>query len=156
MTIRRFRGEYSFLSNFHTLDTPIPFNGIKYPTVEHFYQAMKTKNPELRKEIATHPKKGLKNFQKKNVEIRPDWDEIKLKVMMTGLKWKFHSHFNPKLHKLLLETGDQEIIETNEWHDIYWGVDSFTGFGENHLGRLLMECRNTLRGDNGKDNSRIH
>ena len=39
----RFENEFEFLSNFSKSE--IILNGIIYPTVEHFFQAMKTKDP---------------------------------------------------------------------------------------------------------------
>ena len=41
--IGEFRGEYSFLSNFHS--SPIMHEGQEYPTVEHLFQAVKTLDP---------------------------------------------------------------------------------------------------------------
>jgi predicted NAD-dependent protein-ADP-ribosyltransferase YbiA (DUF1768 family) len=38
--IDKFEGRYSFLSNFYTCS--IEHQGIKYPSVEHFYVAMKS------------------------------------------------------------------------------------------------------------------
>lgn len=39
MEIKQFMGPFRFLSNFYPSE--ITHNGIAYPTVEHFYQAMK-------------------------------------------------------------------------------------------------------------------
>ena len=58
------------------------------------------------------------------------------------LKSKFQ---NPELSKLLLETGDCELIEGNTWGDQFWGVCK--GVGENNLGKLLMKVREELHGD---------
>jgi predicted NAD-dependent protein-ADP-ribosyltransferase YbiA (DUF1768 family) len=43
----------------------------------------------------------------------------------------------------LLETGDAELIEGNDWGDTFWGVCG--GKGNNFLGKLLMEVRKELR-----------
>lgn len=42
----------------------------------------------------------------------------------------------------LLETGDAELVESNWWHDYFWGVCN--GRGENHLGKILMKIRAEL------------
>ena len=49
---------------------------------------------------------------------------------------------NPNLAKRLLDTGDEELIEGNDWNDIFWGVCN--GKGENNLGKILMRIRNEL------------
>jgi predicted NAD-dependent protein-ADP-ribosyltransferase YbiA (DUF1768 family) len=48
--VAEFKDEYEFLSNFYP--SPFTVDGIYYPTVEHYFQAMKTLNVEKRKEIA--------------------------------------------------------------------------------------------------------
>jgi predicted NAD-dependent protein-ADP-ribosyltransferase YbiA (DUF1768 family) len=70
------------------------------------------------------------------MEIRPDWDKIKLSVMRAILEAKFR---RPDLMNRLIHTFPKEIVEDNNWHDTYWGVCE--GVGENHLGELLMEVR---------------
>ena len=45
---------------------------------------------------------------------------------------------------LLLATGDQFLQEGNNWGDLIWGVDIETGEGQNLLGKLIMEFRETL------------
>lgn len=49
----------------------------------------------------------------------------------------------PYLRKWLLETGEEELIEGNNWGDKFWG--QVNGIGENHLGRLLMEIREEIK-----------
>ena len=41
--------------------------------------------------------------------------------------------------------GDQELVEGNEWGDVFWGVCK--GVGDNHLGKLLMEFRERVKKD---------
>lgn len=48
--IKQFKGEHDFLSNFH--HSPIDYEGIIYPTIEHAFQAAKTDNQEVRQAIA--------------------------------------------------------------------------------------------------------
>lgn len=50
MAISRFTGVFGFLSNFHP--SPIEEDGIIYPTVEHYFQAMKCLDREERIKIS--------------------------------------------------------------------------------------------------------
>lgn len=136
--IESFSGEYSFLSNFHYLEKPL----LIYPTVEHFYVAMKTTDRAKRSEIAKHPAKGLKAFGR-SFELRADWEDIKLEVMEYGLRYKFSDH-NPNLRQKLIDTGNLHIQEGNWWNDKFWGVCLKTNIGENNLGKLLMKIRGEI------------
>lgn len=138
--IESFRDEYKFLSNFQYLEKPLTYQGISYPTVEHFYQAMKSTNVEIHKKVANHPSKGLKAFSR-TYELRDNWEEIKERVMWKGLKHKFLGDDNPTLKRKLQETGDQYIQEGSWWGDKYWGVCLKTGKGSNKLGKMLMKIR---------------
>ena len=73
----------------------------------------------------------------RRVELREDWDAVKLGVMYEVLQAKFAQ--NPELYNQLKDTGTEEIVEGNWWYDKYWGVCN--GEGENHLGKLLMWIR---------------
>lgn len=132
-------GKYKWLSNFEPLETPFVFEGIEYLTSEHFYQAMKSLDVEVNKAVAAHPSKGLKKFSR-TIELRRDWNTVKLWAMRYILLYKF-SDANPNLLAKLLATGNLYIEETNWWSDTYWGVCSKTGKGSNHLGKILMEIR---------------
>lgn len=140
--IPRFKNQYDWLSNFYKLTNPIVHEGIKYYSVEHFYVAMKTLDKEVRAKVAKHPLRGLKALGK-TLELRPDWEDIKLDVMKEGLRQKFLNNF--RLKRLLLKTGDLYLQEGNLWGDKFWGICLKTGNGKNHLGRLLMELREELK-----------
>lgn len=148
--IEKFDGQYAFLSNFY--DSPLPTNGgeVIYPTVEHYFQAMKTENPREREKIRLAPTPGKAKRLGRNVNLRADWEEVKQSVMKYALIKKFNN--NPELKSLLLETGDAELVEGNDWHDNYWGNCSCAKCanipGANHLGKLLMEIREDYKHDN--------
>lgn len=148
--IEKFDGQYAFLSNFY--DSPLPTNGgeVIYPTVEHYFQAMKTENPRERERIRLAPTPGKAKRLGRNVNLRADWEEVKQSVMKYALIKKFNN--NPELKSLLLETGDAELVEGNDWHDNYWGNCSCAKCanipGANHLGKLLMEIREDYKHDN--------
>lgn len=134
-----FRGEYAFLSNYHP--APVVFEGILYPTVEHAYQAAKTLDQEERRRIANLPTPGQAKRAGRRVQLRPDWENVKIDVMTQLLRRKFTCY--PDLGEKLLATGDLPIVEINWWNDTFWGVCG--GRGENNLGKLLMAIREELR-----------
>ena len=142
--IIEFEDEYAFLSNFYP--SPFTHDGIEYPTNEHFFQAMKTTDLELRKAIAAAKTPGVAKRMGRTIKLRPDWEKIKVDVMRLGLILKFQ---NPDLKEKLLATGDEELIEGNWWHDNTWGschCDAcFNTPGRNMLGMLLMELRKELQ-----------
>lgn len=143
-----FRGDYSFLSNFTYFEKPLVIQRGKYrfvfKTTEHFYQACKFTDYNRILEISNHPSKGLKKYVNNlKHEWRSDWDDIKVGVMKTGLKYKFSDN-NPQLRKKLVDTTLTELVEYNWWSDKFWGVCLKTGEGENTLGKLLMDIRKQL------------
>ena len=138
--IDSFHGEYAFLSNYY--DSPIFYDGILYPTVEHAFQAAKTTVFIQRIIIANKKTPGQAKCAGRKVTLRDNWDDINLYIMKELIILKFT---NPKLKSALLNTKDAELIERNTWNDTYWGICN--GIGENHLGKILMEVREMLRGN---------
>lgn len=141
--INKFEGEYAFLSNFYP--SPFVYDGIEYPTVEHFFQAAKTTDLTKRKEIAAAPTPGQAKRMGRQVKLRPDWEEVKVYIMALGLKLKFS---DPNLAEQLMDTWPEHLVEGTTWHDRFWGVCTCGrcyGHGENQLGQLLMDLREELR-----------
>lgn len=136
--IDRFDGEYAFLSNYST--SPFRIDYILFPTMEHYFQANKADNQNDYLHIAYAPTPGEAKRLGRKIQLRPDWEKIKDKVMLTGLRKKFA---DPELRSLLLSTGDEELIEGNYWGDTYWGVCN--GVGQNKLGQLLMQVREEIK-----------
>lgn len=141
--ITRFRLAYDFLSNFYP--TTVIIDGIEYLSSEAAFQAYKCKDIEDRQQFTKISADESKRLGRK-VELRNDWDRVKLDVMRRVVRAKFEQH--PNLAQYLLDTGDADLIEGNTWHDVYWGVDLKTGEGENHLGKILMALRQEFR-ENG-------
>jgi len=138
-TIEQFRDEYSWLSNFSPCD--IIYEGISYPSTEHFYVGMKTTDILLREEISKLETPGkAKRFGRK-IDVRDDWDDIKISTMRYALDQKFSKD---PYKTLLIETGDMEIQEGNFWQDKFWGVDFETKEGKNILGKMIMKIRDSL------------
>lgn len=137
--IDKFDDEYRFLSNFYFC--PLKLGGIIYPTVEHAFQAMKTKDKNERMKISLLNTPGEAKRAGRKVKLREDWEDIKLKVMEYLVGLKFNNYID--LKEKLLATGDIELIEGNWWNDRYWGICK--GKGENNLGKILMKVREELR-----------
>lgn len=138
----------NWFSNMSHLDVPLVHDGISYSTVENFYQAMKidpVRNDcqQRRIELAAMNCYKSKIAFRTNTNIfytREDWTaEEKLRVMEYALNFKFSP--GTSWHQKLIETGDEEIIEFNDWGDIFWGFDVHLNRGQNHLGKLLMKIR---------------
>lgn len=140
MKITRFRGKYSFLSNFYGCS--IYYENDRYSSVEQAFQAAKTIDPVERKVIRHSYSPSDAKARGKLVTLRCDWESYRISIMRDLLMQKFST---PTLRQLLLSTGDAELIEENDHRDKFWGV--YRGSGENMLGKLLMEVRLKLRGD---------
>lgn len=137
--VSMFRGEFGFLSNFY--DVEIKYGSLKFKNVESAFQALKSKNYEVRKKFENLSGTEAKSLGRK-IELREDWSSIKDSVMEYLVRLKFK---NVELRKKLLATGDQLLIEGNYWNDKYWGVDLKSGEGENRLGKILMKVRKDIR-----------
>jgi len=136
--INSFKDEYSFLSNFYR--TSVMYKNMMFTSSEAAYQSQKTLNGINQLKFTK-----LNPFQAKkagvNVLIRPDWEQIKDQVMEDCVRDKFTRNLD--LRQLLLETGDEELVEGNDWGDTYWGVCN--GKGKNMLGKILMKIREEFR-----------
>jgi len=129
-------------SNFGLAD--VPYGGIIYPSVENFYQAMKTTNPVMRKHIASvSPEEAKALGRKVTLRTDIDWDNIKEEIMRTGLHIKFSE--NKEWLRKLLATKGKPLIEWNTWDDTFWGKDIKSEQGDNRLGTLLEEIREVHR-----------
>ena len=131
---------YEYLSNFY--EAEIEYRGLRYGSNEAAFQAQKCMTEEEKlpfTEARPSKSKGLG----RRVPLRPDWEEVKVGIMEEIVRAKFTQH--PELAARLLATGDKVLIEGNHWGDTCWGVDTRTGQGQNHLGKILMKVREELR-----------
>lgn len=149
MSISTFKGKYYFLSNFY--QHPVTFEGVTYMNAEAAFHAAKiepsdavdTKTGATRNTFATLPPNKAKALGRR-VNLRPNWNHIRLTVMTEIIRSKFATE---PLKSYLLATNDEELIEGNTWNDRFWGVDSRSWQGENHLGKILMQVRNELKNE---------
>lgn len=128
--------EHRFLSNFHPIN--INYQGLRYSSTEAAYQAQKCANPKDKVPFTSMTPSESKKAGRK-VELREDWEGIKLKIMLDLNILKFE---DPVLRKLLLDTGDKHLEERNWWMDKFYGTCN--GEGENKLGFILMVIRQRI------------
>jgi len=178
-----------YLSNYAALPNPVVYGGIEFPSVEQAYVAAKFNDPAMGQFIAgleprpsrwheglvdspaqvarnlgrAKPKYAARDWAAAGFTgavhpLREGWNDVKLDIMRDLVRQKFEN--NPEFAKVLLATGDQELIEhTTGWGDkVYGMVDPMVAMasardadpsrlvGENHLGRLLMEQRGAMGG----------
>lgn len=137
--ISSFRDEYFFLSNFYPVG--IKLDGIVYPNAETAFQAQKTLDVEERRKFSMLKNPVQAKRLGRKVKLRDDWEEVKLDIMTEIVSQKFLQH--PHLIEMLLQTGDEELVEGNKWGDRFWGVCKDKG--ENHLGKILMKIRDVYK-----------
>jgi ribA/ribD-fused uncharacterized protein len=139
---------FNELSNFHPVK--ITIDDKEYPSVEHYFQAMKfTLNPDFQEKIVAAKTAAMAKALggTKVIPIRADWDTVRDDIMRAGLRAKFTQHED--LKQLLISTGDKILQEASPT-DVYWGIGK-SGKGQNRLGVLLMELRDELAAESGPE-----
>ena len=131
--------EHRPLSNFH-LET-FEWSGMTWPSSENAYQAAKAPGSEWLKFAKMSPGDSRKAGQLVKID-KVDWDSRKYDVMKSVLIEKFNQ--SPIARKVLVGTGDAHLEECNWWGDRWFGT--VRGYGENNLGKILMDIRKTLNG----------
>jgi len=151
----RDRAAFGFMSHFEP--SPIEMDGVIWPTVEHYFQAQRSLDPEYvaairsartpgaAKQLAADPDPSRVAAQKSwfsrmKRAPRSDWADVRLDVMRRADLAKYMQ--NPALAKRLLATGDAELVEDSPFDD-FWGA-GHRGDGRNWAGRILMEVRRQL------------
>lgn len=142
--INRFTDEHFFLSNFYP--SQIELDGMTFESVEAAFQAAKTLDMSERRQFVGKNPSEAKRLGRRNVVLRSDWEEVKYGIMLDLVRQKFK---NQGLKQKLLDTGDQYLVEGNDWHDNIWGdCDCFKCqkiTGKNNLGKILMKVREELK-----------
>ena len=138
------RGEpYYEFTNFY--EVIVIIDEKHWSTTEHYFQAQKFVGTPLVETIRmlSRPREAfdLSRNPRYSHWRRSDWETVKEDVMYKALQAKFTQ--NEKLRKLLVETGNRQLIEHSPY-DSYWG-DGGDGTGKNRLGVLLMRLRDEMK-----------
>lgn len=129
------KGPYGFLSNFYP--AKILYIDREWRTSEHLYQALKSINLRDQEYVREAKTPGEAKRRGGKISLRADWENIKYDIMKKVLYQKFTQI--PKYLRMLMETGDAELIE-NSPIDYIWGCGKDFS-GQNLLGKALMEIR---------------
>lgn len=122
---------------------PFTLEGCEWPTVEHYFQAMRFVSGDYAEAIRTAPtvaaaqKLGGRWLKRK----RPDWKQIEAVVMTRALYTKCRTY--PHIAESLLATGEQLLVEDSQY-DYHWGCGRDRR-GHNLYGKILMKVREKLR-----------
>lgn len=135
--IDSFQDDYFFLSNFYP--APVRYDGLLFRNNEAAFQAQKSMNKKDREAFTKMNPSEAKQAGRR-VELRKDWEQVKIQIMTDIIKQKFLQ--NPELAEKLLATGEAYLEEGNTWGDRIWGT--VNGQGANRLGIILMETREEL------------
>ena len=140
-------GKYWFLSPLAAFPIKMSVDGTDYvfPTVEHYYQAMKfyasdkrfdtilkLKNPDEARLLTKTP--GYK------INRRKDFDKNKFEIMEKGLYAKFTQ--NADAAELLKSTGNAILIKSCP---VCYKCGFGEGSGMNLIGKVLMQIRSEIQ-----------
>jgi hypothetical protein len=127
--------EYSNAEQYMMAQKALLFGDIRI-----FNLILKTTEPRVIKNLG----RQVKNFDNKV------WDKHKYDIVVKCNQYKFSQ--NPSLQKLLIDTGNLILVEASPF-DKVWGIgfdaetalDNIDKWGENLLGKALMEVRSKLK-----------
>ena len=134
--ITRFTGEYDFMGNRYPC--LIHWEGLDYRNAEAAFQASKCKDGKERQNFTgcSADKAALKG---RGLIPYSGWEEAQLSIMESILQAKFDQ--NLVLMRKLKDTGNCMLLNGNNRHETFWGIDLYSWIGENHLGRIIMNIR---------------
>lgn len=134
---------------------PIHVNGVRILTSEALYQVCRFPHlPDVQKMIVGQisPMTAKMRSKPYRKDSRPDWDQVRVRIMRWCLRMKLANNWIT-FSELLLRTGERPIVEESRKDD-FWGAkvidDGNTLVGMNVLGRLLMELREQVK-QQGRD-----
>ncbi|MFT6052325.1 MAG: ribA/ribD-fused uncharacterized protein [Halioglobus sp.] len=118
-------------------------DGAHWPSVEHYFQAMKFEDPTEREKVrhAEHPGIARRLGRRRLVRIRRDWSKVRRVIMTRATYTKCRTH--AEVAKRLLDTGDRNIVETT-LYDYFWGLGRDQR-GHNTYGAVLTDVREKLQ-----------
>ena len=139
-------GEYWFLSPLSEFSIQMEVDGKLYnfPTVEHYYQAMKFYATDPRFSVILNIKNPddarlLTKTAEYKINRRKDFDKNKFAIMEKALQAKFAQ--NPEAKKLLKQTGNAILIKSCP---VCYKCGFGEGSGENRIGKVLMKIREEI------------
>lgn len=148
--VRFYEHDFYVLSNFSAFT--LVWKGIRFDTSEAAYHFEKFSDSDgamadvraIQWDIRTAPSahEAFKIAERNRSHRRPDWDDVKVGIMLDILRAKATQH--EYVRRKLLATGDRELVE-DSWRDDFWGWGPNRD-GKNMLGRLWMQVRSELRG----------
>ena len=133
---------------------PLYVQGVRIRTSEALYQACRFPHlPHVQRLIIEQASPMTAKMKSKpyREDSRPDWDEVRVKVMRWCLRVKLAQNWST-FSSLLLRSGNSPIVEESR-RDDFWGakrVGQHFLVGRNVLGRLLMELRDAIK-SSGRD-----
>jgi predicted NAD-dependent protein-ADP-ribosyltransferase YbiA (DUF1768 family) len=143
--------------------TPLRWQGLTFPSVLHAFQAARTSNVGIKKEISTtHTSASLSSIMPKIIQYT-GFDGHQTMEVLLRIKFGLTiQDLNPRtqmyLAKQLIQTGLEALEYGNHTCDTFWGVchcarhkinsdlEPVDGTGQNVLGNMLMEVRDSWRG----------
>jgi len=111
-----------------------------YPTVEHAIQAARTRSVVQRERIRRAPTPAQARHLGQRARQRPDWETLKLPVLLALVRQKFDPLMHPELAEKLLATDDAPL--TSEDTDLARILTQVRAELKNRQG--LEPCRDTL------------
>ena len=122
---------------------PFELDGFEWPSVEHYYQAMKFDDADYRDRIrqADTPKAAAKLGKRCWKKRRKNWKKNSITYMTRATYIKCRTH--PEVAEMLLKSGELEIKDLS-MYDYFWGTGRDQR-GENRFGKMLMGVRNKLQ-----------
>ncbi|MBQ4030321.1 MAG: DUF1768 domain-containing protein, partial [Bacilli bacterium] len=134
-------GDLGYLANYSNHGFTI--DNVYYKTVEHYYQAMKFDNEEIRNRIinALTPKEASNIGRDRNNKRIDNFKNIKNYVMFNGILEKFRQ--NRDIAYKLIETRNNDIAEATI-DEYYWGIGKDRS-GQNNIGKILVKVRDRIK-----------
>jgi len=143
---------YGCFSNFS--QHPVTIYGRVWPTSEHAFQGMKSRNHATQEVVRAKASPGKAAHYGRSLLLRADWNNVvsgstlkllqgvlvKDEIMYEVVLAKFTQNANCRVE--LLSTGTATLIEAAE-SDPYWG-EGCSKTGYNKLGQILMLVREVL------------
>lgn len=129
---------------------PRPAPLIEVASTEHYFHACKGMSREDFLWVMSAPtpasakrRGGRRGEGGRRITLRPDWEEVKVRVMLVANRGKF---LLPRYRDTLPTTGDRVLVEDSPSDYAWGGRDRDGGYGgRNLLGVVLMEVRAELR-----------